>query len=547
MSDSAAAAIELRGLTVRYHARGPEAVAGVDLRVEPGRILALVGESGSGKSSIALAILRLLPTGSRTTGGMLVDGVEVTELRGRALTRWRAQDIGYVPQDPALSLNPMRRIRSQLFEVLKRQGHERAALEREAIASLEQVGVADPARALSRFPHELSGGEKQRVLIAMALAGNPRAIIADEPTSALDVIVQRQVMDRLAEISRARGIGVLFITHDLGLARDYADDAIVLRDGLVVDRGPLVGLAAAPAPAYTAELIAASPALRRADSLGSLDSPGAHRIAARDARPAGGTILTLSEIAYRYPGGATAIDKVTIDIAPGRTHCLVGESGSGKSTLLRIAAGLLAPDHGSVRFRGEDLAALATHARSRLQRDIQVVYQNPARAFDPRMSVGAQVVEPLVIHHRLARRLRERRVTELLDLVGLPTRLAHARPRELSGGQLQRAAIARSLALEPALLLLDEPVSALDPIAQQHVLDLLGELQHRLGLTYLFVTHDLAVVAEIGDDVTVLRRSEHIATGTVADIFANAREGYVRDLIDAIPGNRPRRRAGEPA
>ncbi|WP_141813181.1 dipeptide ABC transporter ATP-binding protein [Nocardia bhagyanarayanae] len=506
------------------------ALADASLHVARGEVVALVGESGSGKSTLAHAVIGLLgATAEIRSGTVTFDGERVDTGSERALRRLRGARIGFVPQDPGLSLNPVRRVGDQVAEALlvHRRVARRGAQGR-VLELLTEVGLDRPRLRAEQYPHELSGGQRQRVLIAIALACGPELIIADEPTSALDATVARRVLDRLAERTAARGTAVLLITHDLAMAAERADRLVVLDGGEVVESGPTAEILAAPRHPYTKRLLSSSPSL----------APGPPR----PERPRGEPLLVLREVRKRFrarSGDAiTAVDGVGFELGRGETLALVGESGSGKSTTARIALRLTDADHGSVVFDGEDLLAARRGRLRALRRRFQVVYQNPYSSLDPRWRVGAIIEEPLRAYGVGDRAARRDRVRELLGQVALPERFAERRPAELSGGQRQRVAIARALALHPDLLVLDEPVSALDASVQAQILDLLDRLQSELDLSYLFISHDLAVVRRISDHVAVLRRGRIVEYGRTARIFADPRHDYTRELLAAIPAFR---------
>ncbi|WP_280230285.1 ABC transporter ATP-binding protein [Nocardia cyriacigeorgica] len=523
--------LRVERLRVRYRTGdGPvTAVDGVSLTVRRGEVVALVGESGSGKSTLAHAVIGLLgATADIADGTVTVAGQPVDYGSEQALRRLRGLQVGFVPQDPGLSLNPVRRIGDQVAEALRvhRLDDRRGALER-ATALLAEVGLDRPQLRATQYPHELSGGQRQRVLIAIALACGPDLIIADEPTSALDATVARRVLDRLAERIAARGTAVLLITHDLAMAAERADRLVVLRNGAVVESGRTAEVLGDPRHPYTRRLLAAAPALA----------------ADRVVRPAtvldGGPLLTVREVHKLFRAGAgstvTAVAGVGFELGRGETLALVGESGSGKSTTARIAVRLTDPDRGEVVFDGEPLTRARAGQLRALRRRFQIVYQNPYSSLDPRLRVGSVIEEPLRAYGIGNRKARAQRVAELLEQVALPAGYARRRPAELSGGQRQRVAIARALALRPELLVLDEPVSALDASVQAQILELLDDLQRQLRLSYLFISHDLAVVRRISDRVAVMRYGRIVETGTTADIFDNPQHDYTRELLAAIP------------
>ncbi|MGO4616494.1 dipeptide ABC transporter ATP-binding protein [Nocardia sp. 2YAB30] len=535
-ADTATSLLRVDDLRVRYRSdSGPvTALAGVSLSVARGEVVALVGESGSGKSTLAQAVIGLLgATGEIIGGTVTFDGAVVDTDSERALRRLRGARIGFVPQDPGLSLNPVRRVGDQVAEALVVHGMaERRAARVRAVDLLADAGLDRPELRAAQYPHELSGGQRQRVLIATALACEPDLVIADEPTSALDTTVARRVLDGLAAQISARGTAVLLITHDLAVAAERADRLVVLSGGEVVETGPTADLLAAPRHPFTKRLLAASPSLAPA---------GAYRTPrAREGEP----LLVLRQVHKTYPhrgGAVTAVAGVGFELDRGETLSLVGESGSGKSTTARIALRLTEPDSGEVTFDGQALTKARGERLRVLRKRFQVVYQNPYASLDPRWRVGSIIEEPLRAFGVGDRSARRDRVAELLEQVALPTGFARRSPAELSGGQRQRVAIARALALHPELLVLDEPVAALDASVQAQILDLLDRLQAELALSYLFISHDLAVVRRISDHVAVLRRGRIVEAGRTADIFDNPRHDYTRELLSAIP-NPPSRR-----
>ncbi|MFT4306329.1 MAG: ABC transporter ATP-binding protein [Microbacterium sp.] len=512
------------------------AVAGIGFEIRPGELVSLVGESGSGKSTTVAALVGLLPDSARIHSGRVeVDGVDVLSLSEKALRRRLGGVVGYVPQDPAVSLDPVRTVGSQIDEVFRLHGRiPRGAVRQASIAVLSRVGIDRPEERYRQYPHELSGGMRQRVLIGIALAGSPRLIVADEPTSGLDVTVQKTILDELVALAEDEGVAVLLVTHDLGVAHDRSRRVIVMQHGRIVEEGEPRQIFQAPAHPYTRRLIAAVPSLRH-PVLRPASSPD----------PATEPVLRADDIrkTFRLTAGfgrerreLTAVDGVSLTVAAGRTLGIVGESGSGKSTLARILAGLTEPTGGTVTLHGQDIARLPARERRELRREVQYVYQNPYSSLDPRFSVGRVIAEPLNAFRLGTSSERRARVAELLDLVALPASVASRTPVELSGGQRQRVAIARALALRPRVLILDEPVSALDVSVQDQVLRLLARVQTELGLTYVFISHDLAVIRLISDEVLVLERGRAVEAGRTSEIFEAPQEPYTRALLAAIPG-----------
>ncbi|GAA4181620.1 ABC transporter ATP-binding protein [Gryllotalpicola koreensis] len=540
-TDASDALLRVKNLRVAYEAAGRrvEAVRGVDFEVARGEVVAIVGESGSGKTTTAQAVIHLLdPTARVGADELAFDGIELTKLSRGQWREVRGARIGLIPQDPVVSLDPVKKIGEQVAEALRvhKLASRRAAGER-AVALLELAGLSQPALRAKQFPHQLSGGMKQRALIAAALAPEPELIIADEPTSALDVTVQKQILDHLENLVRERGTAVLLITHDLAVAADRADRILVMQGGEIVEQGAAAQVLGSPRHPYTRALVAAAPALAsgRLQPSASVRERIETDAAPRTPRP---PLLTATNLTKDFGSGRDrlrAVDAVSFEIARGETFALVGESGSGKSTTARLVARLETASDGTVVLDGQDY----THARGerlrQLRRRLQLVYQNPYASLDPRFTVADAVDEPLRAFGR-PRVERARRVTELIDLVALPASFASRRPAELSGGQRQRVAIARALALEPELLILDEAVSALDVSVQAQILQLLTDLQAELGLAYLFITHDLAVVRQVADRVGVMQGGCLVETGAAAGILESPSDAYTRRLLEAIPG-----------
>ncbi|MFI2102249.1 dipeptide ABC transporter ATP-binding protein [Isoptericola sp. NPDC019693] len=558
--------LEISGLEVAYRTADGgtrPAVRGVDLRVAAGEVVALVGESGSGKSTTAHAALHLLPRGGQVTGGRIhLDGRDLSGLTAKEWQAVRGRHVGLVPQDPTVSLNPVVRVGDQVAEVLVIHGlARRADAKVRAVELLRQAGVDDPAARARQYPHQLSGGLRQRVLIAIAIAAGPRLIVADEPTSALDVTVQRRILDHLDSLVRDTGTAVLLITHDLGVAADRADRIVVLEQGVVVEEGPAAQLLGDPQHPYTRKLIAAAPSLA-SSRLVVAAGPEHHDAGARDGggpedeRPgtpaapssAEGTaapVLALDGVRKEFalPRGAerrtlVAVDDVSLAVGRGRTYALVGESGSGKSTTARLALRLERPSAGRVVFRGTDITAARGGELRTLRRGFQVVYQSPYASLDPRFTVEQIVAEPLRAYGVGDRAERADRARALIEDVALPADVLRRGPRELSGGQRQRVAIARALALQPDLVVLDEPVSALDVSVQAQILELLVRLQAEHGLAYLFISHDLAVVRQVADQVGVMSRGRLVESGEADQILLDPQDDYTRELVAAIPGRR---------
>ena len=552
------------------------AVRKANLTLYPGQSVAIVGESGSGKSTLAHAVIGLLPGTGRVTGGTIrFQGRDITHLGTQELTALRGSSIGLVPQDPMSNLNPVWSIGFQVKEALRANGLAGVADDRlahliaertddaekpvpstggsidvnEQVALLlEQAGLPEASRRAKQYPHEFSGGMRQRALIAIGLAARPDLLIADEPTSALDVTVQRRILDHLQTLVRELGTAMLFITHDLGLAAERAEHIVVMHRGRVVESGPSLEVLQDPRHPYTQRLVKAAPSLasRR------IESAHARGIQVTDDELLGASlgsssteeILRVEHLTkvFEVRGAKgkdktlTAVDDVSFGIRKGTTTALVGESGSGKSTVANIILNLIDPTSGKVFHDGVDLSTLGPKELFALRRIMQPVFQNPYGSLDPMYSIFRVVEEPLRVHGIGTAKEREARVAELLDMVSLPRSVMRRYPHELSGGQRQRVAIARALALKPEIVVLDEAVSALDVLVQAQILRLLSDLQAELELTYLFITHDLAVVRQIADDVVVMEHGRIVESGAADELFAAPSQDYTRELIRAVPG-----------
>ncbi|TYC98891.1 ABC transporter ATP-binding protein [Arthrobacter echini] len=523
----------------------------ISFSMRRGERVAIVGQSGSGKSTAIGAILRLLPGSGRITQGSIVLGGgttrgEVEDLATASepvMRAIRGERIGLVPQDPMSNLNPAMRIGAQVADALvanrTTEGKpDRAQIRSQAVALLAEAGIPDAERRYGQYPHEFSGGMRQRVLIAIALAGKPELLIADEPTSALDVTVQRQILNHLQSLVDARGTSLLFVTHDLGLAADRTDRIIVMSEGRIVEVGTPREILLDPQQEYTRQLVAAAPSVAAALGAGTLADPTPGVPAPAAARSILVVENLVKEFALRGQRGSSirAVDNVSFEVERGTTMAVVGESGSGKTTVARIILGLETASSGRALIDGESLTTTRGAQRRALRRKVQPVFQDPYGSLDPTYSIERLIDEPLRIFGVGSRSSRQDRVAELLDQVALPRTVAQRRPNELSGGQRQRVAIARALALEPELLICDEAVSALDVLVQDQILTLLADLQDRLGLTYLFITHDLSVVRQIAHSVVVMRSGIVEENGTVDEVFNHPTADYTRELLGAIPG-----------
>ncbi|MGZ4582986.1 MAG: dipeptide ABC transporter ATP-binding protein [Mycobacterium sp.] len=530
--------LSVEGLEVTFGKAAP-VVSGVDLTVLPGQTVAVVGESGSGKSTTAAAILGLLPPGGRITAGRIVfDGRDIAGADRRLLRSIRGHSIGYVPQDPMTNLNPVWKVGFQIREALRANDLGRSEARGRAVELLAEAGMPDPVRQAAKYPHQLSGGMCQRALIAIGLAGRPKLLIADEPTSALDVTVQRQVLDHLQHLTDELGTALLLITHDLALAAERAESVAVVHRGVVVESGAAESILREPSHEYTRRLVAAAPSL-------TVRTPAPARTVTEPADD----ILVASELTkvFResratpgWPGKRRAqfraVDAVSFRLRRSTTLAIAGESGSGKSTVARMVLGLLQPTSGTVDFDGTRIdERLRRDSALAFRRRVQPVFQNPYSSLDPMYSVFRAIEEPLRIHRIGDRPRREQAVRHLLDQVALPSTVLRRLPRELSGGQRQRVAIARALALRPEVLVFDEAVSALDVLVQAQILDLLGDLQAELGLTYLFISHDLAVIRQIADEVLVMRAGRVVEQAPTDELFTRPKHEYTRRLLEAIP------------
>ncbi|MEV7126065.1 ABC transporter ATP-binding protein [Streptomyces sp. NPDC093260] len=534
--DARTSLVDVTGLSVEFGE--VRAVDGLSFGLARGAALALVGESGSGKSTVAAALLGLHHgTGARVRGSVLVAGTDVQRASGEELRRLRGAKAAMVFQDPLSSLDPYYAIGDQIAEVYRvhTRASRRAARAR-AVQVLERVGIPDAARRARSRPHEFSGGMRQRALIAMALACEPDLLIADEPTTALDVTVQAQILDLLHTLREETGMGLLLVTHDVGVAAESVDEVLVMRDGRAVEHGPVTAVLGAPSAAYTRELLGAVP---------RVDAP-------RETRKAdsgdGEVVLEATGLRREFGRGRralTAVDGVSLTLRRGETVGVVGESGSGKTTLGRVLVGLLEPTAGEVRFEGR--------ARHGVDPAVQMVFQDPVSSLNPRRSVGESVADPLRARGERDEGRIRRRVTELLERVGLEGAHYDRYPHEFSGGQRQRVGIARALAADPKVIVCDEPVSALDVTTQAQVVALLGELQRELGIALVFVAHDLAVVRQVSDRVAVMHRGRIVEEGPADEVYGAPRDPYTRRLLAAVPALDPqaaaRRRAArrEPA
>jgi peptide/nickel transport system ATP-binding protein len=599
--------LEVADLAVTFGAGrdAVQAVRGISYRVDPGEVVAMVGESGSGKSAAAMAVMGLLPEHAQVSGSVRLAGTQLIWLGDTAMSKIRGASIGMVFQDPMSALTPVYTVGDQIAEAIEvhRPGIGRAAARRRAVELLELVGISRPGQRARAFPHELSGGERQRVVIAIAISCDPDLLICDEPTTALDVTVQAQILDVLKTARDVTGAGVLIITHDLGVVAEFADRALVMYAGRVVEAAPVAALYADRRMPYTVGLLGSVPRLDAPQGTRLVPIPGAppslaglepgcpfaprcplvtdecraqepellnvgashtaacihtDQVAGRSAADIyqvptavtaptltdSGTVLRVRDLVKTYPltkgvlrrrvGEVRAVSRVSFELQQGRTLGIVGESGSGKSTTLHQILELAAPQAGSIEVLGSDVATLTRDGRRTLRRDLQVVFQDPVASLDPRLPVFEVLAEPLRANG-FDKAATHARVAELLELVGLRHGDALRYPAEFSGGQKQRIGIARALALQPKILALDEPVSALDVSIQAGIINLLLDLQQQFGLSYLFVSHDLSVVKHLAHTVAVMFAGEIVEQGDAEQVFARPEHDYTRRLLAAVP------------
>ncbi|MDX3985262.1 MAG: dipeptide ABC transporter ATP-binding protein [Achromobacter sp.] len=563
----------MRGVSVDFNTDNGvfRAVDGLDFDVQPGRTLAIVGESGSGKSVTSMAIMRLtdysngrIATGQilfRDDNGRETDLTRATDEQMRAI---RGNDIAMIFQEPMTSLNPVFTIGDQIVEaIMLHQQLSRSAARASARKLLDKVRLPDAEQLLDRYPHQLSGGMRQRVMIAMALSCQPRLLIADEPTTALDVTIQAQILNTIRELQRDLGTAVIFITHDMGVVAEMADDVVVMLRGKKVEQGTVDQIFNAPKHPYTRALLAAVPRLGsltgrdlplrtpqtvlEGDTLREVGETREQDTATYDA-----PVLRVEKLTTRFDVGHNlfgrvthrvhAVEEVSFDVYPGETLALVGESGSGKSTIGKTLQQLVAPTSGAVRYNGQDIFSMDAAGRQRLRQEIQYIFQDPYASLDPRKTVAFSIAEPIRTHGLLhGEDAIARRVGELLEQVGLKPEHAKRYPHEFSGGQRQRVCIARALASNPKLIIADESVSALDVSIQAQILNLLMDLQKDRGLSYLFITHDMAVVEKVSHRVAVLYLGQIVELGTRRQIFESPQHPYTRKLLAAVPVAEPGR------
>ncbi|MBP2463388.1 MULTISPECIES: ABC transporter ATP-binding protein [unclassified Rhizobium] len=535
-------------------------IRNISLSVDAGETVAIVGESGSGKSVTALSTMRLLPPGrSRTEGRILLDGKDLLAASESEMRKVRGGSIGMIFQEPMTSLNPVFTIGNQIAEALVlHRGLSWGQAEAETVRLMERVRIPAAKARLHEYPHKFSGGMRQRVMIAMALACRPKLLIADEPTTALDVTIQAEILHLLRELQREENMGVLFITHDMGVVAEIADRTVVMFRGDMIETGPTTEIFASPKAIYTKSLLASIP---RLGAMGACVAPKrfpevdpATGVATegREMKPVSQSvapILKVENLAVRFdlPNGRVhAVEDVSFDLRSGETLSLVGESGCGKSTTGRAIIRLLNPSAGSIVIDGQDVTKAGTRDLRTMRRNSQMIFQDPFASLNPRITVGSAIAEPILAHKMMGKREAKARVSELLEQVGLSAAMADRHPHEFSGGQRQRISIARALALEPKFIVADEAVSALDVTVKAQVSNLLLELQEKHGLAYLFISHDMAVVERMSHRVAVMFLGEIVEIGPRAAIFDNPQHAYTRRLISAVPVPDPSRRGETP-
>lgn len=548
MTTTAAPLLSVQGLAVDFRTMDGvvHAVEGVDLEISAGETVAIVGESGSGKSTTAMAIIGLLAGGGHIASGSIkLDGKEISRAGESEMQKVRGRDIGLVPQDPMSNLNPVSKIGTQVAETLLAHGlATRQNVDEKVVEALTAAGLPDPGRRAKQYPHEFSGGMRQRALIAIGLACKPRLLIADEPTSALDVTVQQTILDQIGAMTRELGTAVLLITHDLGLAAERAERVVVMHRGKVVEQGPARQILENPQHPYTQALVKAAPSVAAARL-----QPEAFQVAERVAKETATAapvkrdhIVEFENLTKVYPVRGqkedfVAVKDVSLAIPRGETVAIVGESGSGKTTTARMLLKVIEPTSGLIRYEGQDISTLNKAEKRNFRQKVQPIFQDPYSSLNPMFTIERLIAEPLDFYKRGSSADRRAKVRQLLDDVALPQSMLRRYPSELSGGQRQRVAIARALALSPELIVCDEPVSALDVLVQDQILQLLGDLQKEYGLSYLFISHDLAVVRLISDYVCVMKDGALVEAASSEEIFTNPRDEYTRRLLASIPGN----------
>ncbi|MBE9404552.1 ABC transporter ATP-binding protein [Brachybacterium sp. p3-SID1565] len=522
--------LEVTDLEITYGRSAEPTVKGISFVLAPGEKMAIVGGSGSGKSTTIAALLGLLPGEGRITGGSI--RYRGQELVGATAAEWRqlrGRRIALVPQDPMSNLNPTMRVGDHIADALRAYGQtDKQSIHDDVIRLMTESGIPEAERRARQYPHEFSGGMRQRILIAIALAGDPDIVIADEPTSALDVTVQKQILDHLERLVEQRGMSLLFVTHDLGVAADRTDGIAVMHEGELVERGLPGEVLRHPEHPYTRELVDASPVLTNLSSTPPV-AESEYVLEVKD-------LTKVFRMRGSARGEVRAVDGISFRARRGVTTAIIGESGSGKSTLASIVLGLETSTSGDVLLDGRSVTDASRREMKQLRRFTQPVFQDPYSSLNPMWTVEQIIREPLDVFGIGDRGERRERVRTLLEQVALPAHLAHAHPSQLSGGQRQRVAIARALSSSPQLLVCDEAVSALDVLVQDQILTLIGGLTRELGISCLFITHDLAVVSELAEDVVVMRSGSVVETGPVRDVITNPQHDYTRGLIESVPG-----------
>ncbi|QCB94355.1 ABC transporter ATP-binding protein [Cellulomonas shaoxiangyii] len=543
--------LSVRGLCVDFYVDGRWHPAAVDVSydVRPGEVLAIVGESGSGKTQSSMALLGLLPANGRARGSALMGDRELVGMPHGKLRRVRGREISMIFQEPMTALNPVFTIGYQIVETLRAHFEIGPAEARErAVELLRLVDIPNPEKRVDSYPHQLSGGQRQRAMIAQALACDPRLLIADEPTTALDVTVQAEILKLMRDLRERIDAGIVLITHDMGVVADMADNIIVMKDGRVVDQGAALDVFRNPQHEYTQRLLDAVPHLGRGTA--TTAAPVARATVSEPARAGAAAplspdaerevVLDARDMVIEYPGrrrtpAFRAVDGVSLEIRQGEVVGLVGESGSGKTTIGRAAVGLLPVTGGQLRIVGHDMVGASMKDLRPLRTKVGIVFQDPGSSLNPRLPIGESIAEPLLLHRGVKGQELQREIERLLDQVRLPRAMRNRYPHELSGGQRQRVGIARSLALEPRLLVADEPTSALDVSVQAAVLDLFQELQREHGFACLFISHDLAVVEILADRVAVMRNGKLVEVGPTAQVVNAPQDPYTQRLIAAVP------------
>ena len=546
MSENYALSFKDLKVTFETESRDVHAVKGLSLEVRPGEVVALVGESGSGKSVTSTAAMGLLPGNANVSGAARVGNVNVVGLDQGRIRKMRATDIAMVFQEPMTALNPVLTVERQLTEALELHGiaYGKEATAR-AVELLSMVGIPDPERRIHQYPHQFSGGQRQHIVIAMAISCYPKVIIADEPTTALDVTVQAEILDLLRELKDRLNTGILLITHNMGVVADMADRVAVMFQGNLVETGTVDQVLLSPRHEYTQRLLAAVPKLREF-SLNGTGSHAAETHASQGAQPGRELVLEAKDLVLEYDMRGTkyrAVEGVSFDIAKGEVLGIVGESGSGKSTVAKAVLGLLPVAEGSLLVQGNNLPKLSPRQAREVRKSIGVIFQDPAASLNPRFPIGECITEPMVVHKVGNKASRIKRAQELLDAVKLPRNVINRYPHELSGGQRQRICIARALTLSPQLLIADEPTSALDVSVQAVVLEMLQDLQRDFNFACLFVSHDLAVVDMLADSVVVMQNGKAVEQGRVTDVLHAPQHDYTRRLLAAAPVPDPRQQA----